>query len=269
MSQQIDIHKAIDTISRFISDKLDEAGTTGYVVGLSGGIDSAVSASIAVKAVGNKRVMGILMPYRTSSEISVIDATTVAEKLGIECRKIDISPMIDAYYSDVTSRDRIRLGNKMARERMAILFDIAYETNRLVLGTGNRSEISLGYTTWYGDAACSIDPIGELYKNEVVEIAFELGIPEQIINKPPSADLWGGQTDEDEIGVRYELIDRLLVRLLDDGITSRATLVADGFNNKDIDRIISLLNKNAFKRRLPDIALLGRKPIPDTIKLSE
>jgi NAD+ synthase len=177
--------------------------------------------------------------------------------------------MIDAYFLEINESNRLRAGNKMARERMAVLFDIAAETDRMVLGTGNRTEISLGYTTWYGDAACSINPIGELYKTEIRQIAKEIGIPQEIIKKAPSADLWQGQTDEDEIGVRYEQIDAILRRLVDDGEQSMSVLVQEGFDQTDISRVISLINKNVFKREMPDIAPLGLKPIPKQIQLKE
>ena len=177
--------------------------------------------------------------------------------------------MIDAYFSEITDDLRLRAGNKMARERMAILFDIAQETGRLVLGTGNRTEICLGYTTWYGDAACSLNPIGDLYKTEVRVLARQLGIPDAIITKPPTADLWAGQTDEGEIGVTYEMIDRLLKRIVDDGERSIAGLESEGFDLTDISRVVSLVNRNSFKRRLPDVAPVGKQPVPVEIELVE
>lgn len=267
MTSKYDADTAIVTIKRFITGKLLGSGLNGYVIGLSGGIDSALSAALAVAAVGREKVLGILMPYKTSSESSVADAMELVNKLGIEHRRIDISPMIDAYYGVIDETTHLRAGNKMARERMSILFDIAHETGRLVLGTGNRTEICLGYTTWYGDSACSINPLGELYKTEVRQIAKILGIPESIIAKPPTADLWAGQTDEGEIGVTYNKIDQLLKRLIDDRVRSIALLETEGFERTDISRVISFLNRNAFKRRLPDVAPIGRVPVPDNIQL--
>jgi len=266
---KFDIDHTITTIKDFISSKLLQSGMRGFVVGLSGGIDSAVSAALAVNAVGKNKVLALFMPYRTSSESSSADAVNLVIKLGIDHRRVDISPMIDAYFRDINKVNRLRLGNKMARERMAILFDVAQELDRLVLGTSNRTEICLGYTTWYGDSACSINPIGELYKTEVRQVAEALDIPDHIINKVPTADLWVGQTDEGEIGVTYEQIDRLLRRLIDDGVTSLSTLEREGFNLADLNRVVSLLNRNSFKRRVPDIASLGRKPVPDNIELSK
>jgi NAD+ synthase len=269
VAERFDIDKAILTTKRFISGKLLQSGMKGYVVGLSGGIDSSVSATLAVEAVSKEKVLAVLMPSRTSSAGSISDALALAAKLGIEHRRVDVTPMIDAYFPHIDETNRLRAGNKMARERMAILFDIAQELDRLVLGTGNRTEMCLGYTTWYGDSACSINPIGELYKTEIRRIAAALGIPDAIINKIPSAELWAGQTDEGEIGVRYDDIDRLLRRLIDDGITSMSQLENEGFSASDISRVVSLLNRNSFKRRLPDIAPLGRASIPDYVELSE
>lgn len=265
----IDLDTARTTIRRFIKGKLLQAGSKGYVLGLSGGVDSSLAAALAVEAVGPDKVLGIMMPYKTSSESSITDAELLAKHLGIKLQRIDISAMVDAYFSKIDDSLKIRAGNKMARERMAILFDIAQETGRLVLGTGNRSESCLGYTTWYGDSACSINPVGELYKTEIRAMAELLGLPQQIITKVPSADLWVGQTDEDEIGVTYDTIDKILKRIVDEDFLSISSLVKEGFDSRDISRVVSLLNLNSFKRHLPDVAPLGRRQVPDYIELSE
>ncbi|MCB2231384.1 NAD+ synthase [bacterium] len=267
MTYKFDCDNAITTIQRFITGQLAASGLSGYVIGLSGGIDSAVSCALAVRAVGSEKVLAVLMPYRSSSESSRSDARALVEQLGIEHRTVDISPMIDAYFPEITEPVRLRAGNKMARERMSILFDIAAETGRLVLGTGNRTEICLGYTTLYGDSACSINPIGELYKSEVREIARKIGVPESIITKAPTADLWEGQTDEGEIGVTYEQIDRILRMLVDEGVTSLKQLEGAGLSTVDASKVVSLLNRNAFKRKLPEIAPLGKRPVPERIHL--
>ena len=269
MSREFDCEQAITTIKRFIKGTLARTGMNGFVIGLSGGIDSAVSAALAVEAVGPNKILGVMMPYRSSAVESIQLAEQLADHLGLESRRVDISPMIDAYYEQIDDHNRLRAGNKMARERMSILFDLAHELDRLVLGTGNRTEICLGYTTWYGDAACSINPVGQLYKTELRQVARTLGVPQALIDRSPTADLWSGQTDEGEIGVTYEQIDRLLVRLVEDGQTSISKLEAEGFHAADISRIVSLMNRNAFKRRLPDVAPLSKKPIPNDVILKE
>jgi NAD+ synthase len=269
MKKTVDAQQAITTLKRFLTGKLLQSGMDGYVVGLSGGIDSALSTTLAVEAVGAQKVLAVLMPYKTSSKASVDDALELVNKLGIEHQQVDISPMIDAYYGAIDESNYFRAGNKMARERMSIVFDIAHQKDRLVLGTGNRTEISLGYTTWYGDSACSLNPIGQLYKTEVRMLARELGVPDSIINKAPSADLWQDQTDEAEIGVTYEMIDSLLERIVDEGETSMSALENEGFSSTDISRVLSLVNRNAFKRRLPDVAPLGRAEIPENIKIQQ
>jgi len=269
MSRELDIDQAVSTITRFIKGSLARSGLNGFVVGVSGGIDSAVAATLAVKAVGAEQVLGVIMPYRSSAPESTELAELLIRHLGMERRRVDISPMIDAYYPRIDDTNRLRAGNKMARERMAILFDLAHELDRLVLGTGNRTEICLGYTTWYGDSACSINPIGQLYKTELRRLARALGVPQPLIDRPPTADLWTGQTDEGEIGVTYERIDRLLMRLVDDGERSMSKLEAESFHATEISRVVSLMNRNTFKRKLPEVAPLGKAPVPDDVILEE
>ena len=256
------------TLEKFIIDKLNDSGLSGYVMGLSGGIDSALSASIAVNAVGADKVLGILMPYASSSSNSAKDASELAGKLKIRTRTVEISPMIDAYYKNIKSIDPVRSGNKMARERMSILFDIAFDMNCLVLGTSNRTEICLGYGTWYGDVACSVNPIGMLYKTQVRQLAAYYRVPDSILKKTPSADLWPGQTDEGELGLEYAKVDQLLFMILEQGITDRASLNKAGFENDFIDLAIGKMNRYYFKRHLPEIADLGLKPIPDKLIIS-
>jgi len=264
---KFDVTAAITTMTRFLTGNLLSSGLSGFVVGLSGGIDSAVAASLAVRAVGEEKVLALLMPYRSSSPNAVKDAEAIAEFLGIEHRVIDISPMIDAWHKTIDESIKVRAGNKMARERMSLLFDAAHEKDRLVLGTGNRTEICLGYTTLFGDAACSINPVGGLYKTEIRVVGRELGLPEAVLAKAPSADLWPGQTDEGEIGVRYEIIDRLLRRIVDEGCRSMVQMESEGFTATDISRVVSLMNKNAFKRQLIPVATLERADIPPHVAL--
>ena len=269
MPNDFDANQAITTIKRFLTGNLLRSGLDGFVIGISGGVDSAVSASLAVGAVGKEKVLGLMLPFRTSSDSSITDALALIEKLGIEHRKIDISPMVDAYFPTIDDSNRLRAGNKMARERMSIVFDVAAETGRLVLGSGNRTEICLGYTTWYGDSACSVNPNGDLYKREIRLLAKALDVPESIISKAPSADLWQDQTDEGEIGVTYERIDRLLQLIIDNGQTSMSALVSAGFDQTEISRVVSLINLNSFKRKMPPVAPMGRKAVPELVSLKD
>jgi len=267
MANVLDTQQVITSIKRFLTGYLNRSAMGGYVVGLSGGIDSALSATLAVEAVGRAKVLGVMLPYRTSSPASREDAALVAKQLGIETRTVDISPMVDAYYPRIDESNRLRAGNKMARERMAVLFDVAHEMGRLVLGTGNRTEIALGYTTLFGDSACSVNPVGELYKTEVRQLARHFRLPDSVLTKAPTADLWADQTDEGEIGVTYDEIDAILVKLLDEGERSMAALEKSGLDPVSVSRVVSLLNRNAFKRTPPPLAPLGRSVIPSQIQL--
>jgi NAD+ synthase len=265
---KIDEKEVAAELELFLQTKLRQSVMRGYVLGLSGGIDSSLSAAIAARAVGAENVLGIMMPYALSSESSAEDAKKVAETFGFHTEKIEISPMIDAYYPDIKVVDKVRFGNKMARERMSILFDRAFENNYLVCGTSNRTEICLGYGTWYGDVACSVNPIGMLYKTQVRQMAKYYGLPETVINKAPSADLWPGQTDENELGLEYDKADKLLYMIIEQGITNSRELNEAGIENAFIDRALSLLNRFYFKRQLPEIADLRLKPIPVGIKIT-
>jgi len=265
---EIDEKKTAVLLESFLRQKLQESGLKGYVLGLSGGVDSSLSASIAARAVGPDNVLGLIMPFARSAGQSEDDALKLATHLGIKTDKINITPMIEAYYGDISKIDKVRAGNKMARERMSILFDKAYEQCALVLGTSNRTEICLGYGTWYGDVACSVNPLGMLYKTQVRQMARYYNVPKSILTKTPSADLWPGQTDEDELGLEYEKVDRLFNMIIDKEITGRSELNKAGFEDVFIDRAVMLLNAFYFKRHLPEIADLGLKPIPDKIIIS-
>jgi len=189
---------ALAQCAQFVRDSLQTAGREKLVVGLSGGIDSAVAAGIAVHAIGADNVHGIMMPYRTSSAASLDDAKAVAKALGMTVDKVDITAMADAFISNLSDPDRLRQGNIMARCRMIVLYDRSAQSDALVLGTGNRTESLLGYTTMYGDNACAFNPLGQLYKTEIRTLAAHLELPASVLEKAPSADLWEGQSDEDE-----------------------------------------------------------------------
>jgi NAD+ synthase len=243
-------------LTSFIRDAVDTSGLKGVVVGLSGGIDSSLAAALAARALGPERVHGFLLPYRTSSSESERDARAVAEHLGVPHRKIDISPMVDAYFAMESDAGPDRQGNKMARERMTILFDQAKKLGALVLGTSNKTEILLGYSTIFGDNASSLNPLGDLYKRQIWQLSRHLGLPAEVISKAPSADLWPGQTDENELGVDYETADEVLYLLFDMGLRPEE-VTARGYDERIVQRIISLEQQFRFKRRLMLIARLS------------
>jgi NAD+ synthase len=224
------------------------------VFGLSGGLDSAVVAYLLARSLVKDDLRAVIMPYHQGSARSLEDALLVAEALGIGHVTVDISPCIDSYYAQCPDADQSRRGNKMARERMAVLYDIAAQDRAVVVGTGNRSEILLGYFTKYGDGGVDLEPLGGLYKTHVYELARYLGIPEPIITKPPTADLWPGQTDEEELGMGYEEADAILYYMMDRG-EDRDQLARRGFEPGKVNRVIELVEYSHHKRCMP--------PIPD------
>ncbi|MBD3221196.1 NAD+ synthase [bacterium] len=257
----IDPARAADVAARFIAATLESSGQDGLVVGLSGGIDSAVATGLAVRAVGRERVHAIRMPYRTSSRASLDDAAAVADALGLEPGTRDITAAVDAFLAEVPDADAVRRGNVMARVRMITLFDASQARRALVLGTGNRTEWLLGYTTLHGDEACGLNPVAQLYKTEIRLLARYLELPRVVLEKAPSADLWEGQSDEDELGFTYADADRLLHHMVDEGLMPRQ-LEALGFAPDVIERVSARMRSQAFKRAAPPVCDLGR-PDPD------
>lgn len=255
---------AAAVLTDFIRDAVATSVTEGVVVGLSGGVDSALAAALAARALGPSRVHAFVLPYRTSNPESARDACLVAEQLGIDHRLIDISPMVDPYFAleipGDGEDDRRRRGNKLARERMTILFDQAKKLGCLVLGTSNKTEILLGYSTVFGDNASSLNPLGDLYKQQVWRLAQHLALPRQVVAKQPSADLWPGQTDEEELGMTYEVADEVLYLLFDLGLRP-AEVVERGYEEAAVRRIVRLEQANRFKRRLMLIARLSGSAI--------
>ncbi len=247
---------ATRALTGFITDAIETAGATGVVLGLSGGVDSALAAALAVAGLGADRVHTFLLPYRTSNPDSAEDAELVAAHFGLHLRTIDITPMIDAYFAVEPDATAVRRGNKMARERMAILFDQAKQLGALVLGTSNKTEILLGYSTIFGDNASSLNPLGDLYKQQVWELSRHVGVPSQVIDKKPSADLWPGQTDEGDFGFDYATADEVLYLIFDQGLTAEE-VVARGYPEEVVLRITRLERNNRFKRRLMLIARLS------------
>jgi len=249
----------------FIRDETRRAGFENVVLGLSGGIDSAVAAFLACEALGNGHVTGVIMPYRTSSPRSSEDAGVVARHLGLTALCVDITPMVDAYLGPAAVTDRVRAGNVMARQRMIVLYDLSSRDRALVLGTSNKTEILLGYGTLYGDTACALNPLGDLYKTQVVQLARAMGVPEQIIAKPPSADLWEGQTDEGELGFTYAEVDRLLYYMTDEG-RSDEELAELGFSRRLMEDVKAMVRRNQFKRRPPLVAKVSHKTVEADIR---
>lgn len=237
----------------FIRDEIRRAGFTRVVVGVSGGVDSAVAVSLSVEALGKENVLGVLMPYSLSSPASAADATTLLTQLGVRSELRDISPVVDAFAASDPSMDRVRKGNLMARARMITLFDISARDRSIVVGTSNRTEILLGYGTLFGDTACGINPVGNLYKTQVWDLAAALGVPRVIIEKHPTADLWAGQTDEEELGFGYRLADGLLYRMVDEKKTDDV-LAAMGYDPAVIVSVRKRVAANAFKGKIPLVA---------------
>ena len=227
------------------------------MLGLSGGLDSATVAFLAARALGPDRVWPFVLPYRSSSAASLEAAELVTRKLGLAATVMDITPQIDAYFREVGDQTPLRIGNKAARERMSILYDQAKAKGGLVLGTGNRTERLLGYTTLWGDMACDLAPIGALLKTQVRALAAALGVPRAIIQTVPSAGLWPGQTDEGELGISYETADALLHLMVDRRLGER-DIAGLGYQRTDIRRVRDLMRRSAHKRRLPPTP-----PIPE------
>lgn len=252
-SFKINPEETVAKLANFIAKAANSKGFFKVILGLSGGLDSTVVAYLSQKALGEKNVIGVIMPYGELSRVSVQDANRVAKKLNIETECVDIKPMIDVYFNKVNAADNIRRGNKMARERMSILYDLSKEYDALVIGTSNKTERLLGYTTIYGDSACAINPIGNFYKTQLKVIAKYLGVPSNIIDKVPTADLWSGQTDEDELGYRYKDIDKLLFLMIDKKIDNKK-LIKTGFSRKFISDIENRIRSNRFKQQPPLIA---------------
>ena len=244
----------------FVRNEVRKVGFTRVVVGLSGGIDSALSAAIAVEALGPDNVIPVLMPYRTSSSASLADARAVCDRLGMTPTVVDISPQIDAYFASDPAADRGRRGNKMARERMTILYDLSFLHGALVIGTSNKTELLLGYGTLFGDMASALNPLGDLYKTQVYALAHAMGVPDAVMVKAPSADLWEGQSDEDELGFGYAAVDTLLYYLVDERRT-RAELRALGFEDRFVEDIAGRVRGSQYKRRPPIIAKLSARTI--------
>ncbi len=252
----IDVNSVKEKLVEFLRKQINDKGFKRAVVGLSGGLDSSVVAYLTTLALGKKNVWVVILPYKNTSSQSFKHVQLVLNNLGVNSVKIDITPMIDEYFKSFPEADNIRRGNKMARERMSILYDLSALYKGLVIGTSNKSELLLGYGTIHGDIACAINPLGDLYKTQVRQLAKGLGIPECIINKPPTAELWEGQEDEKELGFSYIEVDKLFYLMIDKKLSDKE-LIDSGFK-EDFIRIVSAKVKSSqYKRRLPIIAKIS------------
>lgn len=254
----IDTDAARRILVGFIRAQLRQAGFTRALLGLSGGIDSALVAYLAAEAVGPENLLCLMLPYRTSSPASRADAEAVIADLGCPTELVEITPIVDGYFGAPERADAspLRRGNFMARARMCVLYDRSVTWRGLVAGTGNKTEALIGYSTLFGDSACAFNPIGDLYKSQVRQLSAAVGVPEPIIRKAPSADLWPGQTDEAEVGFSYADVDRILWRLVD-GRRTPDEVAADGFDPALVARIDRMVAAAEFKRQVPPIAKVG------------
>lgn len=247
-------------LAGFIHSEVRRTGRGRVVLGLSGGLDSAVAAALAVRALGAASVIAVVLPHRNSNASSEQDAARVVGALGIVAERIDISAIVDGFLATAGSPGRVRLGNFMSRTRMALLYDRSEVLGALVLGTSNKTELMLGYGTLHGDLASAVNPLGDLYKTQVQALGKHLRVPASVLRKAPSADLWPGQTDEADLGFTYERVDRLLA-LLVDSRASRATAIASGFPPSFVDEISRRVVATQYKRRPPVIAKVSTRTV--------
>jgi NAD+ synthase len=251
-SIKMNTKKSKQILIEFIKEHTKKLGFKKVVLGLSGGLDSTIVAFLLTQALGKENVFALIMPYKESDPESTKDAKRVAALLGIKFEIVDITPMLDTYYRLHPDKNRVRRGNKMARERMSVLYDFSHRKNALVVGTSNKSEILLGYGTLFGDLACAFNPIGSLYKTQLRWLAKELGVPQKIMDKKPSADLWKGQTDEKDMGLIYEEVDRFFYYWYDKRYSFKK-LQKLGFKKNFIEKVVHKVKANEFKRKPPVI----------------
>jgi NAD+ synthase len=254
---QIDPASALEVITGFIRSQLQQTGFGRLVVGLSGGVDSATVAFLAARAIGADNLLAVRMPYASSSPESETDAMRVVTALGCQTERVDITPMVDPMMALISGDDQaalqVRRGNVMARQRMIVLYDRSAAFDALVAGTSNKTEALLGYGTLYGDMGAAFAPIGDLYKSQLRAVATALGVPEEIVGKPPSADLWPGQTDEEELGASYDDLDRILFALVDRRWTVERC-VAAGLDRALVAWVEQRVARYEFKRQTPPVA---------------
>jgi NAD+ synthase len=247
-------------LTRFIRQELSRFGFTRCVLNLSGGVDSTTACVLAARALGPQNVLALRLPYRTSSPDSLTDAQAVVDWLGVATDTADITPMVEPYFERFSDMTAVRQGNVMARARMTVLYDRSEAWNGLTLGTSNKTELLLGYGTLFGDMASAVNPLGDLYKTQERQLARHLGVPQQILEKPPSADLWVGQTDEEELGFTYAHADQILYLLVDERYRPE-DVVAEGFAADLVRAVWERVRWSQFKRRPPLIAKISRRTV--------
>lgn len=251
---------ARDILAGFIKSEITRVGMSRAIINLSGGLDSALSCVLAVEALGAENVVALRLPYRASSPDSLEHAQLLIDQLGIQSKTIEITDMVEPLFKLDPGMSKVRKGNVMARERMIVLYDQSEAFKALPVGTSNKTEILLGYSTIYGDAACAINPIGDLYKTQVRQLSRAMNIPAPIIDKPPSADLWEDQTDEKELGFTYEEVDKLLYLLVDQRYSPQEAVEA-GFDEAFVNTVTARIRRNQFKRMLPPIAKVSNRTV--------
>jgi NAD+ synthase len=247
-------------ITYFIKEESLSNKFKSGVIGVSGGVDSALVAALSVKALGSKNVFGLIIPYKLSSPESAEDAVMLCKKIGIDYEIINISEIAESYFKHVANIDKVRVGNYLSRIRMSILFDKARERDSIVVGTSNKSEIMLGYTTWYGDIAAGIYPIGDLYKTQIFALSKYMKIPEKIVKKEPTADLWPGQRDEDELGAPYKTLDEIMYYFIDERKKEKE-IISMGFDSAIVKNTIKRIYGTQFKRTLPPAAKFSSRTL--------
>lgn len=256
----INTELAHEILTGFIKSEVTRVGMSRAIVGLSGGLDSALSCALAVEALGRENVLAVRMPYKASSKDSLNHAQLLIDQLGIPNKTIEITDMVEPLFKLDPEISNMRKGNIMARERMIILYDQSEVFKGLVIGTSNKTEILLGYSTMYGDSASAMNPLGDLYKTQIRQLSRAMNIPTPIIDKAPSADLWEDQTDEKELGFTYEEVDKLLYLLVDQRYSPQEAVEA-GFNESFVKTVTRRIQRNQFKRMQPPIAKVSNRTI--------
>ncbi len=257
---ELDLKTTHKVITGFIKNSVYKNGFEKGIVGVSGGIDSSVILKLTIDALGKDNTFALLMPYRISSEASLRDGKELCEMYGVNYEVVDISPSVDAYFEKFPAENKIQIGNKCARERMSVLYDFSVRKKALVMGTSNKSEILIGYSTLWGDSAAAFYPIGDLYKTQVFELAKYLNIPDKIVNKKPSADLWKNQTDEGEIGITYKELDEILYQMIDLRL-SDIEIIEKGYSEANIKKIKVMIINSQYKRTFPPVCKLNLRTV--------